>query len=276
VIPFEAENYIPIPPSESYLDFEVVPPLSGSPDHFDVLLAAIPQSIVNPYYRVLRQAGLEPLALEIESLSTSRALIKNGLSNHPILLIDFGATRTGLIIFSGTSVRLTTLLHTSSRKLTEALAQGLGINFDEAERIKIDYGLELKTKVKLQEKTGDLELEKEVTEDRSILRILNPILMDLVREIKDYLDFYYSHVSHEHLQSEKAEVKKVLLSGGGANMKGLDKFFAKELGITVELGNPWVNVLPSPQEIIPEKYLRRSLAFTNSLGLALRGVMAVD
>lgn len=275
-VPIEAENYIPIPLSESYFDFEVVPSSAENLDHIDVLLAVIPRTVVNSYHRVLKQAGLEPLALEIESLSTSRALIKNGFSDSPVLLIDFGATRTGLIIFSGTSVRVVASLDISSRKLTEALAQGLSIGFGEAERIKIDYGLELKAKAKLREKTGDLELEKEIMEDEKIPRLLNPILMDLVGQIKNHLDFYYSHISHEHLSSGKREVKKALLAGGGANLKGLDKFLSRELGITVELGNPWINVLADPQEVIPEKYLRKSLAFTNALGLALRGVMAAD
>ncbi len=271
---FEAENHIPIPVKESCLGFEVVEPLVNHLDHFDILLAAIPQKIVDPYIRVLKAAGLRPCALEIESSSTSRALIKNGMALNPVLLVDFGATRTGLIVFSGQSIRFTSSFPTSSTDLTAAIASKLNISSIEAEKIKINYGLEAKTKVGLEEKTGDSELEKEILEDHRILEILTPILSQLTSDIKNFLDFYYSHTSHEHLSPSRHEVKRVLLSGGGANLKGLDRYLARELGLTVVLGNPWINVLNDPQERVPESYLRRSLSYTNALGLALRGVMA--
>ena len=273
---FEAENHIPVPVKESCLGFEVIEPLVNHLDHFDILLAAIPQKIVDPYIRVLKAASLRPCALEIESSSTSRALIKNGITPNPVLLIDFGATRTGLIVFSGRSIRFTSSFLTSSSDLTEALASKLGISSVEAERIKVNYGLEAKTKVRLEEKTGDSELEKEILEDHRVIQILEPALSQLVSEIKNFLDFYYSHASHEHSSPSRHEVKRVLLSGGGANLKGLDRYLTRELSLPVVLGNPWVNVLDDPQERVPEAYLRRSLSYTNALGLALRGIMTAD
>lgn len=273
---FEAENHIPVPVKESCLGFEVIYPLVDHLDHFDILLAAIPQKIIDPYIRVLKTAGLKPWALEIESSSTSRALIKNEMTTNPVLLIDLGATRTGLIVFSGRSIKFTSSFSISSSDLTEALASKLGVSFSEAEKIKIDYGLETRTKVRLEEKTGDSELEKEILEDRRVLQILSPVLSQLVSEIKNFLDFYYSHTSHEHLSPSRHEIKKVLLSGGGANLKGLDRYLARELGLPVVLGNPWINILNDPQERVPEIYLRKSLSYTNALGLALRGIMADD
>ncbi|MBI4359008.1 MAG: type IV pilus assembly protein PilM [Candidatus Nealsonbacteria bacterium] len=273
-VSFEAENHIPIPVKESCLGFEVVEPLVNHLDHFDLLLAAVPQKIVDPYVRALRAAGLKPCAMEIESSSTSRALIKNGLTTNPVLLIDFGATRTGLIVFSGRSIRFTSSLPISSSDLTRALASKLNLDFAAAEKVKINCGLEAKTKVRLEEKTGDSQLEKEILEDHQVSQILAPVLLQLVSEIKNFLDFYYSHTSHEHLSPSRHEIKRVLLSGGGSNLKGLDRHLARELGLPVVLGNPWINILDDPQERVPEAYLRRSLSYTNALGLALRGIMA--
>ena len=235
---------------------------------------AAPQNIVNSYTRVIRLAGLNPDAFEVESLSISRALIKNLITVNQILLIDFGATRTVLIVFSGRSIRFTSLLSFSSEKLTQDLASGLKISIIEAEKIKIDYGLESKIKVQLQEKTGDFNLEKEITEDEKILNVLDSSLSQLVLEIKDFLDFYYSHRGHEHLPPTRDEIKRILISGGGANLKGFDRYLAKKLGISTIIGNPWTNILSEPENRIPEEYLRRSLSYTKTLGLALRGVLS--
>ncbi|MDP2946453.1 MAG: type IV pilus assembly protein PilM [bacterium] len=271
---FEAENHIPIPLKESYFDFEVVDPIVDHLDHCDVLIVAAPQNIVNSYARAIRLAGLNPYAFEIESLSISRALIKNLITVNPVLLIDFGATRTALIVFSGRSIRFTSLLSFASEKLTQDLASGLEINTIEAEKIKTDYGLESKIKVQLQEKTGDFNLEKEITENEKILNVLDSSLSQLVLEIKDFLDFYYSHRSHEHLPPTRNEIKKILISGDGANLKGFDHYLAKKLGISTIIGNPWTNILSEPQDRIPEEYLKRSLPHAKIFGLALRGALS--
>ena len=49
---------------------------------------------------------------------------------------------------------------------------------------------------------------------------------------------------------------------------------AKKLGISTIIGNPWTNILSEPENRIPEEYLRRSLSYTKTLGLALRGVLS--
>lgn len=271
-VQFEAENHIPLPISEVYLDFQVVQPLQNHLDHLDVLIAALPRKIVDPYVSCLKKAGLIPLALEIESQAIARATIKNEVSPVPVLLADLGATSTRLGIYSGYALRLAFSIPVSSRKFTEALVSNLKITFDEAEKIKIKYGLEKPKKTKLEEKTGDNEFEKTIIMDEKNFEALVPVLTDLVEQIKKYIDFYQTHTSHEHLAPGTKGVEKVLLCGGGANLKGLVDFLSLQLKIPVELANPWVNILPKPLKEVPELSFEKSLAYTTALGLALRGV----
>jgi len=264
---YEAENYIPLPIEQVYLDSQIVPPVYNHLDHFDVLLAALPKKTVDPYLASLKKAGLQPKALEIESLAIARAVIKDEVATSPILLIDLGATRTSFIVFSGHSLRFTSSIPVSSGGFTEIISKSLGVSLTEAERLKIRYGLEEKIELKIKDK------KTEITRERGkIFEALVPALVDLVQQIKKHLAYYQSHASHEHLPPDGRVVSKILLCGRGANLKGLTELLTLELKILVELANPWVNILPEGQRETPELLFEKSLGYTTALGLALRGI----
>jgi len=278
---YEAENYIPLPIEEVYFDSQIVPPVYNQlpersegwemnevhrSDHFDVLIAALPKKTVNPYLSSLKKAGLEPRAFEIESQAIARALVKNEVSNFPILLIDLGQTRTSFIIFSGHSLRFTSSVPVSSGDFTEIISKSLKVDLTEAEKLKIKYGLE--EKIKLEIKVEKSETRKKKSE---IFEALIPALVDLTQQIKRYLEYYQTHASHEHLPPDGKGVSKILLCGGGANLKGLPELLSLELKIPTELGNPWINILAEGKKVSKLPF-EKSLSYTTAIGLALRGL----
>jgi type IV pilus assembly protein PilM len=268
-VPFEAENYIPFPIEEVYLDFEVVPPLNGySNKSIDVLIAAIPKKIVDPYVYCLKKAGLLIQALEIESQSISRALIKNQITPSPVLLIDFGKSNTNLIIFSCRSLFFTSSIFISSFDLTEAISRSLNIGLAEAEKLKLKHGLNSQLKRK---KTNSKKKKTSSQISNDINAAMTPVLTSLVKKIKKYLDYYKSHASN-YSSSGCQGVEEIILSGRGSNLIGLDDFLYSQLGIPVKLGNPWINILPSPLKQVPKMPFKESLGYTTALGLALRSI----
>lgn len=257
---YEAENHIPMPIEEVCLDSQVVPPVSGVLDHQDVLLVAFPKKTVNSYVECLKESGLKPIAFETESLASSRALIKNEVSDGPVLIIDFGATRTNFIIFSGYSVRFTFSLPFYPQKLTEDIARSMKIDLVRAEKLKLKHGLFL----------------KKSEEGEKVYYVLSNSLMGLVEQIKKYLEYYYTHIFHEHLPGSKRTVKKVLLCGGGANLKGLDDFLSCELALPIEFADPWINVLSAENRESFGLSQKESLKYVTAIGLAIRGMKNHD
>lgn len=255
---FEAENYIPLPVDQVYLDYQIVRPLSGNLDHLDVLLAALPKTTVDPYLDCLRSSGLKLKALEIESLAIGRALIKNEISSSSILLIDLGATRTSFIVYSGSSLRFTSSIPVSCQHFTQIISKALNISILEAEKLKIKSGLSVDS--------------KSLNGQPNIFEALVPSLVDLVQQIKKHLEYYQSHSFHEHLASEDKGISKIMLCGGGANLKGFPEFLSEQLKIKVELGNPWANILSGDKKETVRLPSGESLRYTTALGLALRGI----
>ncbi len=250
---FEAENYVPYSLDTMEMDFETVEPVVDHLNHVDVLLAALPKATVDSYVAVLKTAGLIPFALEIESSAVTRALIQNETTPVPVLVVDLGATRTSFIVFAGYGLRFTASIAVSSSQFTRAIAQSLNIQVEEAEALKSQYGLEG------QDASG-----------KRVFEALVPLLGDLTLQIKKHLSYYESHSGHEHLKLAGSTIQKIILCGGGANLRGLTQFLLRELHKEVSIGNPWINILPTSLEELPPLSFAESLRYTTAFGLALR------
>ncbi|MCK4454298.1 type IV pilus assembly protein PilM [Candidatus Parcubacteria bacterium] len=270
-IRFEAENYIPVPLHKVYLDFQIIPPLSSKQSYLEVLIAAMPKEIVDGYVSCFKKAGLQIKALEVDSISIARALIKQGKSSEPILLIDLGATRTGFIIFKNNSLRFTSSIPISGQKFTEAVSRALEIDINKAEKLKIKYGLKGPERIRLKAKKNEKRFKKEIICEERVFEALIPILTDLIEQTKAYLDYYQSHEFSNHLPKNGKRVERIILCGDGANLKGLSKFLSLELKTLTQAGNPWINI---SKEI--EMSLEESLKYTTAIGLALRGIKKDD
>jgi len=178
-------------------------------------------------------------------MSLGRALVKSDVKHRPLLLIDFGQSRTSFAIFADQSLRFTSTIPVSSKELSNLLISQLKIASAKAEIIKQTEGL---------------------WGDRKILDAIIPALTDLTKQIKKHLDYYHSHAPAGQTVQR---VEKILLCGGGANLKGLASFLSDSLQLKVELGNPWVNVFPaSSKEILPIT-LEQSMCYATAMGLAL-------
>ncbi len=264
---FELENYIPFSANDVYMDFQIIsPPANEKKREIDVLVGAMPKKVVDPYIFCLKEAGLSPIVLEVESQAISRALIKEGFSSETVLIIDFGRSRSSLIIFSGSSLVFTFSFPISSFMLTKVISDSLKIDINEGEKIKRKFGLSgfFKSKKELKGKEGK--------KAREAADAMIPILTDLTDQIKKYIDYYQSHICGTKFSSCGRRIKKLILSGRGSNLKGFDDFLFSELKIPVEKGNPWINIISEKSKTIPPLSLSDSLGYTTALGLALRGI----
>jgi Tfp pilus assembly PilM family ATPase len=105
--------------------------------------------------------------------------------------------------------------------------------------------------------------------DPRVFDAIIPVITDLKEQIKQYIDFYTGHATHIH--NNKSGIWKVLLSGGDAQLIGLEKYLTLALGIPVEKVNPWINILEPPLRETPELSYEDSIRYATALGLALTG-----
>lgn len=255
-IQWEVEANIPLPIEQVYFDWQIIPPFKNRvkvknyQKQTNVLVMAMSKKTVDSYLKVLKQAGLQPLALEVESIALVRTCIKNIQSPYPVLILDMGSTGTGLTIFSGQTIVFTSHIPVSGQDLNQAIANHLKVNLEEAKQLKIEVGLD-------REREGG-----------KVAQALEPIIDKFIQQIKHYVNFYLEHGQISY--TPDGIVAKILLCGGDSLLIGLPAALSLKLKIQTELANPWINILKPPLKEVPNLPYQKSLAYSTALGLALR------
>lgn len=102
-VPYQATEFFPIPPAETYMDWQVV----GERDNrIEVLVVAAPKLVVSAITEVISMAGLELMGLETKPIAVARALI-NPRDDNTYLILDIGAKTSGLTCYDQHTIRLT-------------------------------------------------------------------------------------------------------------------------------------------------------------------------
>lgn len=246
-IRWEIEANIPLSLDQVYYDYQVLDRnVSREAGKMSILVVAVARGVVDEFVSVLESAGLEVVGLETESVAQARILLPEEESDVTTLIIDIGDRRTSFLIALGNIPVFTSSIPISSQMVTDVISKGLRIPFEEAERVKITEGIGSAVK-------GD-----------AIFRAAEPVLKSLTAEMERSVDFYLNNLRYS------SAVDKVVLCGGGSNMRGILPYLAKRLNKPVEFGNPWVNLrLGGALPLINKK---QSVQYSTALGLALRGI----
>ncbi|MBW3635602.1 MAG: type IV pilus assembly protein PilM [Armatimonadetes bacterium] len=142
----DADRYIPFPPSEVVMDFKALRDLPSDPDapNMEVLLAAAQREVIDLHIRVVQSAKLDPRAIDVEPIAATRALQleKRGTAemmdyNEVTGVINLGATGAEISILRGDIVVFTRAVPNGGNSVTQAIADGLGLPFADAETVKI-------------------------------------------------------------------------------------------------------------------------------------------
>ncbi|MDD5072041.1 MAG: type IV pilus assembly protein PilM [Patescibacteria group bacterium] len=221
VIETEIEKHVPLSIDEIYYDWQII---EEQENVQLVLIGAAPKKIVNQYTDLLDKAKLSVEALEIEPVSLCRSLLAEeslgfkGEFNKNYAIIDIGAMRTSLVVYARNSILFTVSVPISGEKITKDISASLDIKKDQAEKAKIICGLD-------ETKAGGI-----------INKVLAGTINDLNGRIKEVLEFYGSHFP------QYGPISEIVLCGGGANIKNIDKIISDFFSIKVIKGDALVNL----------------------------------
>ena len=215
-IHFEAEQYIPFDISDVNLDFQILGESESNPNQMNVFLVAAKKEMLDDYINLMNLAGLNPCTIDVESFALQNSFEASyDAQNQDVALIDIGASKTSLNILKNAASVFMRDVSLGCGQINQKIMSLIECSFEEAEQLK--YG---NTPDKLS--PDDLK------------GIVSSVVADWCTEIRRALDFFYSTYPDD-------QIKRIILSGGGANIAEFRKLLATEASTEVEIINPFQN-----------------------------------
>ena len=246
-IHFEAEQYIPFDISDVNLDFQILGESESNPDQMNVFLVAAKKEMVNDYINLVNLAGLNPCIVDVEAFALQNTFEANyDMQSENTALIDIGASKTSLNILKGNSSLFMRDVSLGCGQINQKIMSLIECSFEEAEQLK--YG----------DKADRLTPE-------DLKGIISSVVADWCTEIRRALDFFYSTYPED-------QIKRIILSGGGANIEEFRELLATEASAEVESINPFKN-FEIDQKIFDDAFIKQiAPQAAISMGLAMRKV----
>ncbi|MBI2063619.1 MAG: type IV pilus assembly protein PilM [Candidatus Yanofskybacteria bacterium] len=254
-IPFEARKYVPLPMSEVVLDWSIIniaanqAPVAGpqtknsasQPPTVEVFIVAVPKQETERYRNIMKLAGLNLRALELENSALIRALLGNDLS--PVAIINIGGRSTSILIVDKGYERLSHNYEIGSFEITKSISASLNISLRRAEELKRSFGI----------KEAD-----------------NNTIRQAMSSLIDMMAFETKKTIHSYEELKNTKITKVIIVGGLANMPSFADYFGAKLGLPLAIGNPFARLVM--MEGLKDIQSELNATFAIAIGLAMREI----
>lgn len=240
---WESEQYIPFDVDESVVSFDMVGENVGG--GVDVLIASATNSLVEDYKNLVQEAGLTPKVIDLNQFALANVFLHTNDveldgSEGAIILIEFGAHTSNVLIFKNGNLVFTRELAIGGTIVTDEIQRGMGLSFDEAEDLKTSG-----------DENGNLSEE--------ILDIIADSLSTFLGELKKTINFYLT-ASGEDL------IQRCYLTGGSSLLPGLLENIESEFEMETLYFNPFEKIE------FDAKFSEEELQNIASVGVAAMGL----
>ncbi|MBI5560754.1 MAG: type IV pilus assembly protein PilM [Deltaproteobacteria bacterium] len=245
-IQWEAEQYIPFPMTDVNIDFQIMGEVAAGKGQMDVMLVAVKKDVINDYVNVIREAGLNPVVVDVDSFALENMLEINYTfaPGENVVMVNIGASITSISILVGGVTAFTRSIPLGGNQFTEEIQRNFNITFKEAEDIKLGH-------------------VKGRFEQSELNKALGSVSSNVAAEVKRSVDFFLGG-------NPAVIVNKIFLSGGGVKVAGLKETVQEKMDMIVEVANPFNGITCNPKVFDPEKMKDLAPHFGVAVGLATR------
>ena len=244
-IKVEADQFIPYPLDEVALDFEVLGPVKNNENLNTVLLVACRKTDVEQREDAINSAGLQCSVVDVDTYAVERAFPiispEQRDASDLVGVVDIGAATLTLNVFKKNEIVYSREQAFGGNDLTNIIHQQYGISIEEVEQ-----SLRLN------------DLSSEILE-----MVVQPFRGTVAQQVSRSLQFFYSSGAH-------AELSALYLSGGTATIDGLSEQLSEELGLNVDMANPFAKMSINSR-VNRSRLERDAPSLVKACGLAMRG-----
>jgi len=260
---WEIKNHLPFPVETAEIVFHILNEyVEDNVKRLDLMVVACPKQLIDRTLSIAERAGLQPIHLDVAPFALwDTLLVWNQLKKEEtVALIDLGAEKTGIYLFKDGILQFSREVTPAGADITRAIMEGIGsegepeLIYERAEGIKQEMGIPSESRQEgLRDKSTPLS---------KISFFVRPVLERLSAEIGRSLDYYRAQFNEERID-------RLLLTGGGANLKNIVSYLAGELRLPIEHFNPLSDILFDPKRIGTQFLNQMGSRFAIVVGVAL-------
>ena len=211
---WEAEQHVPFDMESVELDFQILDPNADGVE-MSVLLVAAKRELVEAKIRILTDAGLDPVLVDVDAFALHNAFEVNypDAMHGVVALVNIGHEVTNINILDEGVPILTRDITVGTRRFREDLQRERGLSADEAQQLLQGY-------------------------DRS--EHLDAVLEGRGEEIAVGVERAAAFLASSSRTG--GQVRAIYICGGGSRIPGLTDVLADRLRLSVQQANPLVNL----------------------------------
>jgi type IV pilus assembly protein PilM len=243
-IRWEAEQHIPFDINDVSLDFQIVNP-EAEGGQMEVLLVAAKAEIVNSRLTLLREAGLNPIAVDVACFAVQNAFEANYevKPGELIAIVNIGSEVTSINFVQDSISHFTRDISQAGNDCSQRIQKNLGLSTDQAMDV----------------------LKGERPED-----IDEDVLQSVFQSFSEDLSVGIERVL-PYLPGGTERMDRIVLAGGGATIPGLASFLSERFGVPVEILDPLKKISFDPALFGTDNVEKVAPILSQAIGLALRG-----
>lgn len=220
--------------------FEV---LHRDESQLELLFVACERSLIDPYLDSMKETGLEASVLDLSAFNWPRI---PGVDER-VCFVDLGEEHTTLYVELNQTYKVYRILPIGGIHFIQGIMQAFECDAAAARQL-------LKTR----------HLDELLTQGHGQRSTLRSVFQQYVAGILQTLDFLRAEERARQIQEV---LDKVYLIGGLAHLEGLATAVEEEIGLKVEVLNPFAHVSVAEDLAIPDDFA----SYASALALALRG-----
>jgi len=199
----------------------------------EMYLVSIQSTAVQNVRRAVERAGFRVAGLVLEPLATSLGVVTEEERELGCVLVELGGGSTNLAVFKDGKIRHFASLRFSGAHVTSDIVQGLSVTQADAERLKERFGVAFTPLVDPEE-----TIELPATPGQGARRAKRELLAHIIQErLDEILGLVQQNLDETGFSGGRLPAGAIL-TGGGAQMAGMQELAREVLAMPVRLGIP--------------------------------------
>jgi type IV pilus assembly protein PilM len=240
---WEAEQHVPYDINDVSLDFEILGTAPNDPKQMQVLLVAAKKDMVMSFSDLIREAGLSPTIVDVDSFAAQNAIEVNYdfAAEEVVAILNVGSEMTNINIIQAGVPYFTKDLQVGGNTFTEAVQRKFNLSQSEAAAAV----------------RGESGPGLEVT----------PVIEQACDGVATALERAQAFL---RTAGEAGAITRIMLCGGSALTPGLPEFLGRRFSVPTEVVNPLQRVQYDPALFAGQDVTKVAPLLTVGIGLALR------